>query len=58
MSSFLFAIAAGDDGAPEICIPVLISFINLGERIPNSSEQFFLFGADVDESSGIVKIFL
>ena len=29
---------------------------NVGERIPNSSEQFLLFGADVDENSGIVTI--
>ena len=34
-------------------MPVLISVINDGERIPNSVEQF-LFGADVDENSGIV----
>ena len=37
-------------------MPVLISFINVGERIPNSTEQFFLFRADVDENSGIVTI--
>ena len=35
---------------------VLISFINVGERILNSAEQFLLFGADVDENSGIVTI--
>ena len=57
MSSFLFAIAAGDDDTPRIGMPVLISFINVGERIPNSAEQFLLFGADVDENSGIVTIF-
>ena len=57
MSSFLFAIAVGDDGAPGIRMPGLISFVNVGERIPNSAEQFFLFGADVDENSGIVAIF-
>ena len=38
-------------------MPVLISFINVGERITNSAEQFLLFGADVDENSGIVIIF-
>ena len=38
-------------------MPVLISFINDAERIPNSSEQFLLFGADVDENSVIVTIF-
>ena len=36
---------------------VLISFINVGERITNSVEQFLLFGADVDENFGIVIIF-
>ena len=36
-------------------MPVLISFINVGERIANSVEQF-LFDADVDEKSGIVTI--
>ena len=36
---------------------VLISFTNVGERIPNSAEQLLLFGADLDENSGIVTIF-
>ena len=37
-------------------MPVLISFINVVERIPNSAEQFLLFGADLDENSVIVAI--
>ena len=57
-SSFSFAIAAGDDGAPGIGMPVLISFMNVGERTANSAEQFILFGTDVDENSGIATIFL
>ena len=57
MSSFLFTIAVADDGGPGIHMPVLISFINVGKRIPNSAGQFFLFGANVDENSGIVTIF-
>ena len=56
-SSFLFAIAVGDDGAPGIGMSVLISFINVGERIASKAEQFLLFGADVDENSYIVTIF-
>ena len=36
---------------------VLISFINVGERIGSSAEQFFLFAPDVDENSDIVTIF-
>ena len=55
-SSFLFAIAVGDDDAPGIGMFVLISFINVGERTANRAEQFLLFGADVDENSGIVTI--
>ena len=54
---FLFAIAVGHDSVPGIDMPVLISFINVRERIANSAEQFLLFGADVDENSGIVTIF-
>ena len=53
----MFAIAVGDDSVPGIDMPVLISFINVRERIANSAEQFLLFGADVDENSGIVTIF-
>ena len=56
-SSFLFAIAAGGNGAPGIGIPVLISFINVGERIASSAEQFLFCGADVDTNSDIVTNF-
>ena len=38
-------------------MPVLFSFINIWERIPNSAEQFLLFGADVDENSGMSHFF-
>ena len=55
-SSFLFSITVGNDSAPEIGISVLISFINVEKRTANSAEQFLLFGADVDENSGIVTI--
>ena len=57
MSSFLFAVVVGDDGSQGIRMPVLISFLNIGERIPSSVEHFFLFGADVDDNSGIVTNF-
>ena len=56
-SSFLFAVAVGSDGLPGIGMSVLISSINVGERIASSAEKFLLFGADVDENSGIVTIF-
>ena len=38
-------------------MPILISFINVRDRIPNSAEQFLLFVADVDKNSGIATIF-
>ena len=38
-------------------MPVLISFIDVGERIANSAKQFLLFGADGDENSGIDTIY-
>ena len=38
-SSFLFAMAAGGDGAPKIGMFVLISFINFGERIAIIAEH-------------------
>ena len=56
-SSFLFVIAVGTDGAPEIGMPVLISFIYVGGRIAISAEQFLLFGAAVDENSYITTVF-
>ena len=52
MSFFLFAVAVGDDGVlGGIGMPVLISFINVGEKIPDSAEEFFFF------NSGIITIF-
>ena len=56
-SSFLFAVAVGSDGPPGIGMSVLVSSINVGERIASSAEKFLLFGADVDENSDIVTIF-
>ena len=34
-------------------MPVLISLINVRERISNSAEQSLLFGADLDENSSL-----
>ena len=52
MLLFLFAVAVGDDGVQGgIGMPVLISFINVGEKIPDSAEEFFFF------NSGIITIF-
>ena len=52
--SFLFAIAIGGDSAPGTGMSVLVSFLNVGERIANSAEQFLLFGTDVEENLEIV----
>ena len=56
-TSFLFAVAFGGDGAPGTGMSILVSFLNVGERIASSSEQFLLFGGDVDENSEIVEKF-
>ena len=56
-SSFLFALALGGDGAPGTGMAILISFLNVGERLASSSEQYLLFGGNVDESSTYVSAF-
>jgi len=50
--------AIGGDGAPGSGCLFLISFLNVGERICSSSENFLLFGANVAENSFIVRKFL
>ena len=52
--SFLFAIALGGDGAPGTGMGILISFLNVGERLPSSKEEFLLFGGNVEENSDVV----
>ena len=56
-SSFLFAMAIGGDAAPGTGMAILISFLNVGERLPSSKEQFLLFGGDCEESSNVVYNF-
>ena len=53
--SFLFALAIGGDGAPAVGLTILVSFLNVGERLPSSKEQFLLFGGDVEENSSVVE---
>jgi len=50
--------AIGGDGAPGSGCLFLISFLNVGERICSSSENFLLFGANVAENSFIIRKFL
>ena len=56
--SLLFILALGGDGAPISGTTFLVSFLNVGERIASSSENFLLFGANVDEGSLIVRRFI
>ena len=56
-SSFLFATAIGGDAAPGTGMAILVSFLDVGERLPSSKEQFLLFGDDSEESSNVVYNF-
>ena len=55
--SFLFVLLIGGDGAPGSGA-FLVSFLNCGKRIASSAENYILFGANVDETSDIVKLYL
>ena len=48
--SFKFLLAIGCDGAPLYGTSFLVSFLNVGNRIASSSENFTVFGGNVDES--------
>ena len=56
--SFMFVLAVGGDGAPGTGTSMLVSFLNCGQRIASSSENYLLFGANVDESSDVVLTFV
>ena len=56
--SFVFFLAVGGDGAPGAGTSILVSFLNCGQRLASSSENFLIFGANVNESSEIVTAFL
>ena len=58
LDSFMFVLALGGDGAPGTGTSFLISFLNIGQRVASSSENFLLFGANVDESSMVVSAFV
>ena len=55
--SFSFAMAIRGDGAPGTGMAILVSFLNVGERLPGSKEQFSLFGGAVEANSEIVSNF-
>ena len=56
--SLLFNLAVGGDGAPISGCVFLVSFINVGNRIASSSENFTIFGANVEENSMPVRNFM
>ena len=56
--SFVFFLAVGGDGAPGAGTSILVSFLNCGQRLASSCENFLIFGANVNESSEIVTAFL
>ena len=54
-----FLVAFGGDGCPfgknESACSFLISFLNVGKRVVSSSDNFLIFGGNVEETSLIVK---
>ena len=45
------------DGAPGTGMAILVSFLNVGKKLPGSKEQFLLFGGAVQANSEIVSNF-
>ena len=58
MDSFLFVLAIGGDGAPGSGTSIFVSFLNCGKRVASSSENFLLFGENVEENSEVVRNFI
>ena len=56
--SFVFAMAFTGDGAPEIRLSFLLSFLNVGKRIMSSTENDLVVGANVDEYSIVARRFV
>ena len=57
-ASKMFLFTFGGDGAPICGTIFLTSFLNVGNRIASSSENFMIFGSDVTENSKIVRNFV
>ena len=57
-----FHSALGGDGCPfdkkESARSFLVSFMNVGRRVASSYDTFLVFGANCDESSPVVKIYV
>ena len=56
--SFLFVLAIGGNGAPGSGTSFLVSFLNVAQRIASSAENFLLFGANVEETSRLIRAFV
>ena len=56
--SLLFVLAFGGDAAPGYGTSFLVSFLNAGRRVMSSSENFLVFGGNVDETSKISSRFI
>ena len=54
----LFVLAFGGDAAPGYGTSYLVSFLNAGRRVMSSSENFIIFGGNVDETSKISSRFV
>lgn len=54
-----FLVAFGGDGCPfgknDTACSFLVSFLNVGKRVASSSDNFLVFGANVEETSVIVR---
>ena len=54
----IFLVAFGGDGCPfgknESACSFLVSFLNVGKRVASSSDNFLVFGANVEETSAVV----
>ena len=58
VSAMLFVLAFGGDAAPGYGTSYLVSFLNAGRRVMSSSENFIIFGGNVDETSKISSQFV
>ena len=56
--SYLLLFTFGGDGAPISGTTFLTSFLNVGERIASSTENYLLFGANVSENSTVCRRFI
>ena len=57
-----FLVAFGGDGCPfgknESACSFLVSFLNTGKRVASSSDNFLVFGGNVEETSLVVKRYI